>query len=422
MRSLSEQTLVAQLVDEALEGVSLSIVVPGTEDSVTEVRGAVTNELFRRNVDVAEVVAANSGGHVVRDAVEAFDYVWEDEGSPRTIQQLFSQGEYGRTLVINGATCRDDVDYSAWFGLMSDWGDCVRKARGLGVDPPSIIGVFSAALATELDVRDVFLRQHVWWGVPSSLEIQVKYRQPDGGDLLSIEDRWREAILPSLVSGDSSLIDPLWEVVLGSVDKLIDVLVREAELRGWTTDRLRSWGGERLRDATLSDGQQDRQPPSEFAMLWSTGALRRTPEHGMELHPCACAMLGLSDDVSHRMWRGQSRLLLPVLDAVRLSVCRQLTMSLGKDWPLRWQQPDSERERFELGKNSLSCGWGHIARLMRLRSEVRQACDVAELARVSAVVRNDLAHHRPITFRQCRILANQMADARRRHIPLHAEL
>ena len=104
-------------------------------------------------------------------------------------------------------------------------------------------------------------------------------------------------------------------------------------------NRLHELGVTELLDTVRRDGRhQGAAPPRPWRSLWAEGGLQWSMEHGIEVHPSALACLGLTSDLSHRLWRGQARLLLPLLDELRLTICRRLTDRLGDGWAVRWAE------------------------------------------------------------------------------------
>jgi hypothetical protein len=122
-------------------------------------------------------------------------------------------------------------------------------------------------------------------------------------------------------------------------------------------------------------------------------------EYGYELHSAALAVIDDYDGINHRLWRGQSRLLLPLVDHLRLRICHHLNEKYGKDWPVRWCLPPEDEEE-AVRNNPLACQWGHMVTLFRrghLRAVKNRWYDIALL---SHQIRNKIAHYSPVSFQE----------------------
>ena len=66
--------------------------------------------------------------------------------------------------------------------------------------------------------------------------------------------------------------------------------------------------------------------------LWNLGLMDYTAEYGWEVVSWALMPLGLTWIVDHRIWRAQIRLVMPLVDQVRLSVVSYLCGYGGRSW------------------------------------------------------------------------------------------
>ncbi len=239
---------------------------------------------------------------------------------------------------------------------------------------------------------------HWWWGFPSALEMQLLCRF-GGTEESDTRTLWREHVLPALAGSNTLLAAHLWDDLFEDTSHLLARLLSFGEMCRWTKKQLRTLGAERLASFPNATDSPSSSPPPRWRELWACGAVGRTPEYGLELDTAALATLGRTDEVMHRVWRGQANLMLPLIDQTRLAICDDLTQRFGPDWPLRWSSPVSPEEREELKQSPFACGWGYLEWLLRdcpyLRSERRwlPLCSVARHAR------NELAHYHPLEFR-----------------------
>ena len=128
--------------------------------------------------------------------------------------------------------------------------------------------------------------------------------------------------------------------------------------------------------------------------------LHFSPEAGVELHPAALALAGKSEALEQRLWRAQAALMLPRLDMVRHGICQQLAHRYGPKWPTRWAQPDSDEEIEQLRRSHLACQWGYLEYVLRSCPQFRGQRRLLPLVYRCRKIRNELAHYRPIEFRE----------------------
>jgi len=248
---------------------------------------------------------------------------------------------------------------------------------------------------------DVRLAVYWWWGIPTALDIHFLCRLINRGKGLDLVSRWREDVLPAICGNDWGLLEYLWDKVHLNPEDLTSSLTDYAKAYGWTPNFLDEWGAKAIADAhnhfmvspTL-------QPAKKYLNLWSQGVLQWTPEYGFELHSSALATLGMQESVYHRFWRGQARLILPIIDQMRLEFCSYLEKMYGKDWPLRWSQPDSRYDVEALKENPINIQWGYLSWCLEQLRPLNSAKKWLPLVKVAKKIRNELSHYRPIAFAQ----------------------
>ena len=306
------------------------------------------------------------------------------------------------------------VDSTEWTLSGTEMSATLRFTSGLTYPSPSentstaylLIASLPAALIPEETVsRGVCW----WWGFPSELEMQVLCRLNDNSSS-DLERRWREYMLPAICGGDQELIWTLWDVVLLGFNEMNERLRTYATDKGWTV-------------ATLSEHRADNigtpiwkvhsslsaRPPKDYHELWRMGALQFVPEHGLTLNSAALTVLGNESAIKHRIWRAQCSMLLGTLDAIRISICQRLTERYGSDWPVKWSRPQSSFDEEDLRKDALLCQWGHLYWLLTTCPPLRGSSRFENLVRRSRRIRNLLAHLRPVTFNDVKLLYHELA-------------
>ncbi len=227
----------------------------------------------------------------------------------------------------------------------------------------------------------------------------------------AIATQWREHMLSSLAGGDLALVEDLWGADLDLADLLPRLSAFGAE-RGWTAESLRDWGAEEwTANGLMRRYDEVARPPEAGRTLWAQGALYWTPEYGPELHTAALALLGWREELKHRCWRGQAALLLPMLDDLRLQICADLTRRYDRDWPLMWYRTGAAEEA-ELTADPFACEWRWLERALSYCPDRQTKGRWLEAARQARLLRNELAHYRPISFTHFSFFAQELRRPR----------
>ena len=120
-------------------------------------------------------------------------------------------------------------------------------------------------------------------------------------------------------------------------------------------------------------------------------------------------LMGLWDDTYHRIWTGQAELLMPRIDSFRLQICDYLTERFGKSWPTSWIAPITEDEMAAVKENPRACQWGHLSKIFDVAPKLKSLTNLYKAVKFVRVVRNELAHFRPIKNYDFRKLSQLIA-------------
>ena len=103
------------------------------------------------------------------------------------------------------------------------------------------------------------------------------------------------------------------------------------------------------------------------------------------------------------LWRGQSELLLPIVNEIRLRVCQDLTETYGSDWPVKWVPPHFEHDIEEVSRSPLGAELSHVNYLIQNlgirnhRHDLYQKRFLGDLVLMAKTVRNEIAHYNPVS-------------------------
>ena len=405
-----QQFLNALLDDLAARRNPLVLLSAGVE--AVDLWQAMEEHLARREFYIEEISLPD----LPRDASpavalgKALELQWPEAASPRSVGNLMISEGLPEIIQLKGFEELPESARTSWLTFLLEWTKVSKNLFDQNFTPSALILLIPGpALPNQVPESDLYLSVHYWWGFPSALEVQMLCRLENTGSEQSPLCRWREHLIPAITGNDISLAEHLWDHLHLDCDQLFLLLRAFGEQRGWTSQLLQTWGAEDfLLTFTSEEMRPSRIPSPHWYQLWTHGALNWTPEYGIELHTAALALLGRTEDLQHRLWRGQASLLLPLIDNVRLTICRHLTQRYGRDWPVRWGQPVVEEEAAAVQDNPFACQWGHLAWLLKSCGSFRKEQHLLSVVKLTHWVRNQIAHYRPIELRDFEGLWREM--------------
>ena len=418
MQAPSVQQFLNALLDDLSERRSLLVLLPAGIEA-RDPWYAIEGHLVRRDFHIEEIVLPVLPTETSPTVAlgKALNVQWPEDSSPRSIANLMISEGLPEIIHLTGFDELAEPARTTWLAFLSEWAQVSKNLfdREATIPPALILFAPGSAFPPPLPESDLYLSIHYWWGFPSALEVQMLCRLENASDERSPLHRWREHLIPSLVGNDISLAGHLWDHLYLDFDQLLPLLQLFGEQRGWTLQDLQAWEAEELLLPLISNETRPFGNPSlRWYQLWARGVLNWTPEYGIELHTAALALLSRAEDLQHRLWRGQTSLLFPLIDNVRLTLCRHLSRQYGQDWPIRWHPPDIEEEARAVQDSPLACQWGHLAWLLNNCGYLRGERRLLPVVNSTRWIRNELAHYRPIILRDFEGLWRKMDQIQRR--------
>ena len=352
---------------------------------------------------------------------EAMRADWPTPRTRRTLANLLKIRNLPNLLYVHRIGSSDSRSILQWRTFIEDWALEAHNLRERGVrGVPSLCVIAKLRdFEFELPNPNAGLSTFWWWGFPSILEMKLacriaSYRTESGSPA---EQRWRENVIPSLISGDVQLGERIWHLITEDMASLIGGLVEY--WKGLDHPELIESVDEviDLINAESYAPSASRQLPVNLWRLWAGGGLTYTPEYGIEVHPALLAYKGRQLDIEHILWRGQSEFLLPMVNDIRLRVCQDMTAEYGHDWPTKWRPPGNEYEIEEAKRNPLGTELGHLDQLLRHEGKYADRHPLDEKRHLSGLVfqaknvRNQIAHYNSVPYEVYVQLFKERLDA-----------
>ena len=296
------------------------------------------------------------------------------DGEVKYLEQLVTYKEMPDAVIVSKFEELSLLQQKQWLDALKRW---AMTTKSCGEQRSLLMAMSKIPHHLEMfPEKDVRL-QYYWYSGPSALEIRLMLRQNNGQ--IEAEDQWREYVIPSLSGSDKDLALALLDVVLQPKEAIIAKLRDYALQKGWNKEAIRKaisqWKPNRLRAF-----------PDKNLQIWSEGLLSYTPEYGEELHSSVLALLDRENEINHRLWRGQSSLILPMIDYIRFRVAE----FFKERYPNHMRQFESDDGYIDLGQLKRA-----IDQLPPASGERQQWHSAIFLAHQ---IRNQFAHYHPVTF------------------------
>ena len=398
----SSQAFINAITDDNGDGVKV-VLLP---DNVSRemVGRLVRNRLDSLRFDVSILFHPGEASPVSASA-NAMNAAWPSPRTLRTVQNLLRCENLPDLFYVHRIGSK-----SAWTEFIESWAREYSALRASGNAAIPFLCVIAKLKDFDFALPEPVpgLSFHWWLGFPSMLELRLACRlaSEQHSDDDPAAARWREYVIPSLAGSDVQLAEYMWDSVLGDTDHVIDSLTQYWE------SLERSEGSNSLdeaMEAVESQGEaytHGQKLSQHLHRLWADGGLIYTKEYGLEVHPGLLAYRDQRASVENMLWRGQSELLLPIVNEIRFKVCRDFTATYGVDWPFKWARPSHSYDTEDSSDLHLGAELGHINYLLQnirmgdYNHDLSKKRFLSNLVREAKALRNQIAHNNPISYQE----------------------
>lgn len=395
----SAQKFLDTVFDELIHRRSLVVLLP-SEINSTPIWTILRERLLRRDFHIEEMWLPDfSGSSLPILAIsEALNIDWSSDIASLTTSNFLAIEYLPDILQLSGFEELSEKDRNKWINFLKQWAEANHTRANHGHLPISLILITQAENFSDDNIQsNLYLAVHNWLKIPSALETHLVCRLMESDQFHSAKSQWREYLLPALAGNNLLLIEYLWDSIYASIEVILEYLEQFAIKQGWRPNDLHSWGVQEFASSS-NNYKKITNLPVRWYTMWAKGILIWTPEYGLELHPAALIVLGKKEEVLHRVWRGQADLLLPLIDHSRLILCDYLTRSYGRDWPIRWNRPESDEEYQAVKESPLASQWGYLEWLVKNCRQLRREKSWIPFVSLTRQLRNEIAHYRPVNY------------------------
>jgi hypothetical protein len=293
----------------------------------------------------------------------------------------------GRVICLGDLEALPGERTQRWCQFLADYGQAIRNRSLL---ERAVFCVIARGLRSQDCPReDVLISRRWWWGAVSRLDVSLYVRETTLDD--PAMDACSEAAIVELAGFDPALAATLiaaWRRGEGDLCAVIRSCFASAERMHDRESNPTPYAQVQIADSAV--------PRSDLEPLWARGWLDALRREGLHVNSAALAAWGDEAGLRQRLWKGQVRVLLPLIDEHRARLCRYLAKRYGP------QVPHPVGDASKPGRGSAGASWldleiGQIKRLFDAAQLLYQEPDaVRTVVRWLHFARNELAHLRPL--------------------------
>jgi hypothetical protein len=339
--------------------------------------------------------------------IEPIKTFWSADSLPTdtapTLENLFACEQASKRYYVQNIEQLPAESQETWTRFVNQWSQVSQQTSSsddllaLSDDTPCLIMLVPAHLAHFHPDDNVRLAVYHWSGIPSLIETHLICRSLLNGSLSDTQHLWHEHLLPEIFSGDLGLLTFLWERAARppTTNALLDSLREYGQQRAWDAVDITPY--------KTIPYQHNSSPTSltqEQRNAWAQGWIYHSVEYGWEIHSALLALNDSKRDLEQRVWRGQARLLLPLIDQIRLKAIERFNDAYTEEWSAKWINPTRNEKIFEAVTNPYDVDWGMLRWLSRLETAPNafKKPTFKRLADMAWQVRNRIAHFTPINL------------------------
>ena len=357
---------------------------------------SVRTNLFEQDILYSEIRIPDSTSNCSRYIAEVIGMASETGYTPESPSGLIELSNLPDIILFSSFSELQSDEVAKWLEFIEIWSRLAHRNANIGqMHTAMLLPVSGDITGDMLPSSDLMLSIRYLWGVPSLLESRLLCRQfwnQDGNnEFLSL---WYEYVYGAVSMGDLNLLVYLWENGRNGRENIKRHILNYSKSKNWDLDC--SELSNLCNFDTKTTNAYQISPPRRLFPHWSKGIIGFIPERGAFIQTSALALMGLWDEINHRIWSGQAEFLFPLIDATRLRLCDRLTQKYGKSWPTAWVEPASEEEDRLVRNNPRACQWGHLFIIFQRVDKLRKQKELFDIVNQLRVVRNEIAHYRPI--------------------------
>ena len=392
---------VEETVDTLSEGRSVLALLPKGLP-VEKVQSWIESEILQRRIGY-DVLSTTANSAVPVDPAQlAGMYLALELGGGKPYLDIVRHGDFPEILCVLVGDHLSEDERLQWVArVLPAWASQAKAVTSEGLRRALLIVEQADRIMENVPQSDANLAVQWWWGLMSEVEVRILARLNRDTDSMAAndgEDMWRECLMAAIAPGDLGLAVALQADTPQSLDGLDSWLIAFEGQAGFDADEALP-----INLMTSASPIPFSPPPRLLRKWWGRGLIVASLEHGFEIHPATAAATGDFETIRYRMWRTQTASVFPLVNLIRLEVCKDLVQAYGSHWFRNFPtSPTADedmvaRDMLRLENDPKSAGLGYLAFLCRqnpthsvVLSSWREVLTLAHKART------EIAHYRPV--------------------------
>ncbi|MDD2586497.1 MAG: hypothetical protein PHT79_04635 [Syntrophomonadaceae bacterium] len=252
-------------------------------------------------------------------------------GSKIDIWELMNSDDIPNLIILEGLDTLEGRSLNLWLRFIINWSRTAKQFEAVNHYYPKalLIPTNSYELVYKLQ-EDLFLKLNWFWGWFTSVELKLLIRTTSYETGWSYKEcLWIETVFVELAGTDMELL--LWLVNNLSSKKntnaeIYNMLKKYGETKQWVGKLCNIYlnTDAKLHEPQINGIGKPIMPPVNMFYLWNAGAIDWSDKTGLIVNSALLAIRGDITALNHRIWRGQSKFLLPIIDLQRIQICHYL--------------------------------------------------------------------------------------------------
>ncbi len=265
-------------------------------------------------------------------------------GEQFSVEKFFDDDSIADVLIIKLSEL-SSIMVQQWVRFLKKWSGYARTYQARTKKFPKVLILITNQTELARKVKeDVYLKSYYFWGWFSTLELLLVAKSIVVEQGLTFEEGlWVESVIVELAGTDPELFYWLFvhdrftdtNTPEGMIQQSCELLIEFCKEKGWTKESISTlfdtgWNNWCKYNAFAK--KRPLTPPQELDDLWHAGMADWNDGDGVFIHSAVLALMGDTATLEHRIWRGQIRVLFPVLDRIRKEICKYLNWSYKQKW------------------------------------------------------------------------------------------
>jgi len=400
--------VVKAVLDDLVRGRTCFVITPSTQDwgEVQFCLGEMAEEYYSTGVMSKETVdlPGLADGPPITALAQFLGVEWPSELTPRTEENFLKSKGLPHLLFFESFSDLGPEQRGKWFRFVIDFEKARLRVRA--THPALCIVIRVEDLSALGKASGLQAKLHYWYNQISRTEVEAFYLNTQ--QRRAREDMlWKAAIQASLL-GSIAVNEDLGEIVFRSLDSIYRTLGTAFAHNGWTKSNLLQAGISPHLHAPSFAPLENVRDNGSVERLWSLGLLEYSFEYGWEVPSWVLVRLQEKRLFTHRIWRAQQKIILPIVDRFRLSAIRTLIAEYNDLWLDKAVLNEELLAMVDRAPNLWETELAVLIACLENNPLLNREGRLLPALKACQQIRNSLAHYTPVEFASYKDLVDKI--------------